>query len=235
MAQADTGNTPRFWTQLKPRKMRALTLTQVIAELRPKLSHFPGVKVFLVAPPSLRVGGHQTKSAYDFTLQGPDTAELYAQAQKLQREIEKLPGLVDVTTDLQVKNPQVNMQIDRDRAAALGLDANQIESALYSAFGPRWSSTIYAPTNQYKVLLEIQPKYQAFSDYLSKIYFKASSGQLVPLNNFASLDGRAPRAQSINHSGQFPSVTISFNAQARRSAGRRGKDGAGHRAPRSAG
>jgi HAE1 family hydrophobic/amphiphilic exporter-1 len=212
MAQADTTNTPRFWTQLKPRKMRALTLTQVINELRPKLSGFPGVRVFLVAPPSLRFGGHQTKSAYDFTLQGPDTVELYAQAQKLQREIEKLPGLIDVTTDLQVKNPQVNLDIDRDRAAALGLDANQIESALYSAFGPRWSSTIYAPTNQYKVLLEVSPKYQEFSDYLRKLYFKTPAGQLVPLSNFASLK-EAASAQSINHSGQFPSVTVSFNAK----------------------
>ena len=212
MAQADTTNTPRFWTQLKPRKMRMLSLTQVINELRPKLSGFPGVRVFLVAPPSLRFGGHQTKSAYDFTLQGPDTVELYAQAQKLQREIEKLPGLVDVTTDLQVKNPQVNLNIDRDRAAVLGLDANQIESALYSAFGPRWSSTIYAPTNQYKVLLEVSPKYQEFSDYLSKLFFKTPAGQLVPLNNFASLK-EAASAQSINHSGQFPSVTVSFNAK----------------------
>jgi HAE1 family hydrophobic/amphiphilic exporter-1 len=212
MAQADTTNTPRFWTQLKPRKQRALSLTEVINELRPKLSGFPGVRVFLVAPPSLRFGGHQTKSAYDFTLQGPDTVELYAQAQKLQREIEKLPGLIDVTTDLQVKNPQVNMNIDRDRAAALGLDANQIESALYSAFGPRWSSTIYAPTNQYKVLLEVSPKYQEFSDYLSKLFFKTPAGQLVPLNNFATLQ-EAASAQSINHSGQFPSVTVSFNAK----------------------
>jgi hydrophobic/amphiphilic exporter-1 (mainly G- bacteria), HAE1 family len=212
MAQADTTNTPRFWTQLKPRKQRALSLTEVINELRPKLSKFPGVRVFLVAPPSLRFGGHQTKSAYDFTLQGPDTVELYAQAQKLQREIEKLPGLIDVTTDLQVKNPQVNMNIDRDRAAALGLDANQIESALYSAFGPRWSSTIYAPTNQYKVLLEVSPKYQEFSDYLSKLFFKTPAGQLVPLNNFATLQ-EAASAQSINHSGQFPSVTVSFNAK----------------------
>ena len=216
MANADTTNTPRFWVQLKPRKMRALSITQVIAELRPKVSGFPGIKVFLVAPPSLRFGGHQTKSAYDFTLEGPDTDQLYAQAQKLEREIAKLPGLVDVTTDLQVKNPQVNLNIDRDRTAALGLDANQIESALYSAFGPRWSSTIYAPTNQYKVLLEVSPKYQEFSDYLNKIYFKptsgAASGQLIPLSNFATLKESAS-PQSINHSGQFPSVTISFNSK----------------------
>ncbi|MBV9771384.1 MAG: efflux RND transporter permease subunit, partial [Bryobacterales bacterium] len=212
MSNADTTNQTRFWVQLKPRKMRALALPQIIAELRPKVSIFPGVRVFLVAPPSLRIGGHQTKSAYDFTLQGPDTAELYKQAQRLEREIAKLPGLIDVTTDLQVKNPEVDLKIDRDRAAALGLDANQIESSLYSAFGPRWSSTIYAPTNQYKVLMEVQPKYQEFSDYLSKLYFKASSGQLVPLNNFASMREGAG-AQSINHSGQFPSVTISFNSK----------------------
>ncbi len=135
--------------------MRALSLTQVIAELRPKLSDSRASACSWWRRPACVFGGHQTKSAYDFTLQGPDTAELYKQAQTLEREIAKLPGLVDVTTDLQVKNPQVNLNIDRDRAAALGLDANQIESALYSAFGPRWSSTIYAPTNQYKVLMEV--------------------------------------------------------------------------------
>jgi hydrophobic/amphiphilic exporter-1 (mainly G- bacteria), HAE1 family len=210
MSNAGTTNQTRFWVQLKPRKQRALAVADVINELRPKLSHFPGVRVFLVAPPSIRVGGHMTKTAYDFTLQGPDTGELYKQALKLQREIAKIPGLVDVTTDLQVKNPQVNLKIDRDKAAVLGLDANRIESALYSAFGPRWSSTIYAPTNQYKVLTEIQPKYQAFSDYLSKIYFKSSGGQLVPLDNLAHLTENAG-PQSINHAGELPSVTISFN------------------------
>ena len=210
MSNASNSNQTRFWVQLKPRKQRDLAVTDVINELRPRLSHFPGVRVFLVAPPSIRVGGHMTKTAYDFTLQGPDTDQLYQQALKLQREVAKLPGLVDVTSDLEVKNPQVQMKIDRDKAAVLGLDANRIESALYSAFGPRWSSTIYAPTNQYKVLMEIQPKYQEFSDYLSKIYFKASQGQLVPLDNFAQLtEGAGP--QSINHSGELPSVTISFN------------------------
>jgi hydrophobic/amphiphilic exporter-1 (mainly G- bacteria), HAE1 family len=124
--------------------------------------------------------------------------------------VAKLPGLVDVTTDLQIKNPQVRLTIDRDRAAVLGLNATQIEGALYSAFGPRWSSTIYAPTNQFKVLMEIQPKYQAFSDYLSKIYFKSPNGPLVPLDNFAHLKESAG-PQSINHSGQLPSVTVSFN------------------------
>ncbi len=205
-----TATQSRVWIQLKPRKQRALALPEVINELRPKLSGFPGFRAFLTAPPSIRIGGHMTKSAYDFTVQGPDTEELYKQAAKLEKEVARLPGLLDVTTDLQIKNPQVSVAIDRDRAAVLGLNATQIEGALYSAFGPRWSSTIYAPTNQFKVLMEIQPKYQAFADYLSKIYFKSSRGDLVPLDNFAKLTSNAG-PQSINHSGQLPSVTISFN------------------------
>ena len=195
---------------LKPRRERALAVNGVINELRPKLSGFPGFRVFMTAPPSIRIGGRMSKSAYDFTVQGPDTTELYKQAINLEREIARLPKLADVTTDLQIKNPQVNVVINRDRAAVLGLNASQIENVLYSAFGPRWASTIYAPTNQFKVLMEIQPKYQAFSDYLSKIYFKASTGQLVPLDNFASLKENAG-PQSISHSGQLPSVTISFS------------------------
>ena len=213
MANADTTNTPRFWVQLKPRKMRALSLTQVIAELRPKLSGFPGVRVFLVAPPSsalrrpsdqVRLRFHAAGARHGRTLQTKRSS--WNARSRSCRAWSMSPR------DLQVKNPQVNLDIDRDRAAALGLDANQIESALYSAFGPRWSSTIYAPTNQYKVLLEVSPKYQEFSDYLSKLFFKSPSGQLVPLSNFASLHEGAS-AQSINHSGQFPSVTVSFNAK----------------------
>jgi hydrophobic/amphiphilic exporter-1 (mainly G- bacteria), HAE1 family len=203
-------NQIRINVMLKPRRQRALSASQVVSELRPKLAGIPGFRVFTTVPAAIKIGGRMSKSAYQFTVQGTDTDELYQQALKLEREITKLPGLVDVTTDLQIKNPQVNVDIDRDRAAVLGLNANQIESALYSAFGPRWSSTIYAPTNQFKVLLEIQPKYQAFSDYLNKIYFKSSNGRLVPLGNFAHLTKNAG-PQSINHSGQLPSVTISFN------------------------
>jgi len=200
----------RVWIQLKPRRQRAMALPEVINEMRPKLSGFPGFRAFLTAPPSIRIGGHMTKSAYDFTVQGNDTDELYKQAGILEREIAKLPTVLDVTTDLQIKNPQVNLSIDRDRAAALGLNATMIENSLYTAFGPRWSSTIYAPTNQFKVLLEIQPKYQAFSDYLSKLYFKSSSGNLIPLDNIVTLKENAG-PQSISHYGQLPSVTVSFN------------------------
>jgi len=205
-----SANQSRFMVTLKPRNQRALSVPQVINELRPKLSRFPGVRVFMSMPPSIRIGGRQSKSSYDFTVQSTDTDQLYAEATKLEREIARIPQLVDVTTDLQIKNPQVSFAIDRDRSAALGLNATQIENALYSAFGPRWSSTIYAPTNQYRVLMEIQPKYQAYADYLSKIYFKSPKGPLVPLDNLGALNSNVG-PQSISHSGQLPSVTISFN------------------------
>ena len=204
------GTTSQMMVQLKPRKQRKKSVNEVINDLRPQVSRFPGLRVFMTAPPAIRIGGRMGKSSYDFTVQGPDTDELYKQAAILEKEVAKLPALVDVTTDLQVRNPQVNIEIDRDRAAVLGLNATQIENVLNSAFGPRWASTIYAPTNQYRVLLEIQPKYQAFADYLSKIYFKSSNGMLVPLDNFASLKPTAG-PQSIAHSGQLPSVSISFN------------------------
>jgi hydrophobic/amphiphilic exporter-1 (mainly G- bacteria), HAE1 family len=204
------GTTSQMMVQLKPRKQRKKSVNEVINDLRPQVSRFPGLRVFMTAPPAIRIGGRMGKSSYDFTVQGPDTDELYKQAAILEKEVAKLPALVDVTTDLQVRNPQVNIEIDRDRAAVLGLNATQIENVLNSAFGPRWASTIYAPTNQYRVLLEIQPKYQAFADYLSKIYFKSSNGMLVPLDNFASLRPTAG-PQSIAHSGQLPSVSISFN------------------------
>ncbi len=203
-------NTGRMFVQLKPRRQRVLTVNQIAEKLRPKVSRFPGVRVFMTIPTAIRIGGRMSKSAYDFTLQGPETTELYREAQKLEREIARLPELQDVTTDLQIKTPRVNVDIQRDKAAALNLNAVQIEGALYSAFGPRWSSTIYAPTNQYRVLLEVLPKFQEHADYLSMLYFKSSDSHLIPLNTFAKLTTDAG-PQTINHSGQLPAVTISFN------------------------
>jgi HAE1 family hydrophobic/amphiphilic exporter-1 len=135
---------------------------------------------------------------------------LYRNAQVLEREMVKLPGLRDVTTDLQIKNPRVRLQIDRDRAAMYGLNAAQIEAALYDAYGPRWVSTIYASNAQYRVLLELLPEFQKHADYLSLLYFKPANGSLVPLDSFATLKTDAG-PQSVNHSGQLPSVTLSFN------------------------
>ncbi len=203
-------NSSRFFVQLKPRKERKLSVTEVIEELRPKVSRFPGVRVYMTAPPSIRIGGRMSRSQYQFTVQGPDTAELYQQAERLEEEMARLPAILDVNTDLQIKNPRVNVAVDRDKAAALGLNVTQIESALYSAYGPRWASTIYAPNSQYKVLLEILPKYQTQPDFLSLLYFKAQDGRLAPLGSFAKLTADAGPL-SVNHSGQLPSVTISFN------------------------
>jgi hydrophobic/amphiphilic exporter-1 (mainly G- bacteria), HAE1 family len=205
-----TSNTARLNIQLKPRRQRVATVGQVLERIRPKLLGFPGFRAFLTVPAAIRVGGRQSKSSYQFTVQGPETDQLYREAEKLEKEIAKLPSVQDVTTDLQVKSPRVNIDIDRDKAATYGLDATQIEGTLYDAFGPKWSSTIYTDTNQFRVLLELDPKYQQHADSLSKIYFKAPTGGLIPMNAVARLREDA-MPQSINHSGQLPSVTLSFN------------------------
>jgi HAE1 family hydrophobic/amphiphilic exporter-1 len=210
MANVGTGNRSFMNIILKPRRERTLTAQQVVNELRPKVSRFPGMRTFLSLPAAIRIGGRQTSSSYQVTVQSQDTETLYSEANKLKDAMNALPEVQEVATDLQIRAPRVNVVIDRDRAASYHLDAAQIENALYSAFGPRIASTIYAPNNQYRVLMEIQPKYQEHADYLSKIYFKSTSGQLVPLDVVAKLTEDA-MPQSIAHSGQLPSVTMSFN------------------------
>src|SRR5205807_9664799 len=132
----------------KPRTQRKLLVNDVIAELRPKLADFPGMRVYLQNPPTIRIGGQVTKSLYQFSMQSPDKKELYEASLSLLAEVEKIPGLQDVTSDLLIKSPQVNIKIDRDKAAAVAVNANQIENALYDAYGPRWVSTIYSSINE---------------------------------------------------------------------------------------
>ena len=211
--EASTLGGPNFGqmvVHLKPRSRRKLLVNDVIEELRPKLSGFEGMKVYLQNPPTIRIGGQVTTSLYQFSMQAPDKPELHAAAVKLQHEIEKLPDLVDVTSDLQIQTPQVNVDIDRDKAAALQVSAQQIENALYDAYGTRWVSTIYAAINEYKVLLELMPQYQADPRALSLLYFKANSGRLIPLDTLAHVTQESG-PQTINHYGQLPAVTISFN------------------------
>jgi HAE1 family hydrophobic/amphiphilic exporter-1 len=203
-------NFGRMFFHLVPRAKRQLDVNQVMAELRPKLSQFPGVRVFMQNPPTIRIGGQLTKSLYQFTMQSPDSSELYQQAPIMEREIARLPGLREVTSDLLIKNPQLNVIVDRDKAAALKLNVNQVENALYDAFGMRWVSTIYAPSNQYRVLLELLPKYQADPDTMSLLYLRSGDGKLVPLDTLATLV-KDIGPQSIAHYGQFPAVTVSFN------------------------
>jgi hydrophobic/amphiphilic exporter-1 (mainly G- bacteria), HAE1 family len=195
---------------LKPRAQRKKLVNDIIADLRPSLSTFPGMRVYVQNPPTIRIGGQVTKSLYQFSMQSPDKEELYKGAALLEREIEKLPEVEDVTSDLAVVAPQVNVNIDRDKAAALQVNADAIENAFYDAYGPRWVSTIYAAINEYKVLLELKPQYQADPHALSLLYFKSSNGPLIPLDTLAKLK-QDIGPQTINHYGQLNAVTVSFN------------------------
>jgi HAE1 family hydrophobic/amphiphilic exporter-1 len=204
-----SGNTGRLMVNTKPRRQRTSTISDIVNRLRPKVSNIPGLKVFISIPQAIRVGGRMSKSSFDYTLYGPDTQQLYTEAPKLERLMAHIPGLQEVSSDLQIKNPRVNIVLDRDRAAALQVNWLAVSGTLYDAFGPQLASTIYAPTNQYRVLLEMLPRYQRFTDGLQMIYLKSDTGQLVPLNAVAKLvEDAGP--QTIPHSGQLPSVTLSF-------------------------
>lgn len=205
-----TGNTGRFFTPLKARENRKLSAEQIIDELRPKLSQVPGIRMFMQVPPAIRIGGQLTKSLYQVTLQSPNNADLYAGANLLEEKMKQIPYAIDVNTDLMVNSPQLNVNLDREKASALGVTAEAVEEALSDAYGTRQISTIYAPTNQYRVIVEVKPKYQRNPIELSKLYVRTAAGSMVPLNTVAELkQGIGPLI--INHLGQFPSATISFN------------------------
>ena len=195
---------------LKPRDQRPMSADQDAAMLRPRLARVPGLRSFVLNPPPLSIGGLNTRSQYQFTLQDVDTDELYKYANVLQEKVRALPGFQDVTTDMQVRNPQVKLNLDRDRIAALGLTVAQVETALSNAYGMRQVSTIYAPNNQYPVIMQVAPEFQEDPSALSMLYVRAPAGSLVPLNTVASVDmGYGPL--TLNHIGQLPSVTLSFN------------------------
>ena len=203
-------NTGRVFMNLKPRSERKLSAEEIIQQFRPRLATVPGTRVFLQVPPPIRIGGMLTKSQYQFTLQSPDIKELYKYAGLLEGKMRELPGFQDVTSDLQITNPQVNVEIDRDKASVLGVTAEQVEDALYTSYGSRQISTILAPNNEYQVIMELEPKHQLDPSALSMLYIRSSSGQLVPLNAVASLT-RTVGPLTVNHLGQLPAVTLSFN------------------------
>jgi HAE1 family hydrophobic/amphiphilic exporter-1 len=213
MSTAAGGNAGRIFLRMKPRNERKSAM-EIIQELRPKLASVPGINAFPQLLPPIRIGGQLTKSQYQFTLQSPDTAELYQNEPKLENHLRSDPQLrtllQDVTSDLQIKNPQVNVDIDRDKASSLGVSAQQVEDALYSAYGQRQVSTIYAPNNAYRVITELENQYQLDPSALSMLYVRSTNGQLVPLNAVAKLT-RTVGPLTINHLGQLPAVTISFN------------------------
>jgi hydrophobic/amphiphilic exporter-1 (mainly G- bacteria), HAE1 family len=199
-----------LFIRLKPRNQRKLSADQVIEELRPKISTIPGMKVYLQNPPLIRMGGQMTRSLYQFTLQSPDFSELYELAPQLEAKVRQIPSVQDVSSDLQIKNPQVNVELNRDKAAAMGVSIFQVEDALYDAYGTRQVSTIYTPNNEYMVIMELLPKYQRDPSALSMLYINSASRQLIPLDSLASMTP-AVGPLAINHVGQLPSVTISFN------------------------
>jgi HAE1 family hydrophobic/amphiphilic exporter-1 len=207
-----SNNQGRVFFRLKNKKDRVnqMSADDIIQELRPKLSRIAGINVYLQIPPTIRIGGMLTKSAYQFTLQTPDMQELYASVPKLVDGLRKSPQLQDVNSDLQIKNPQLDVQVDRDKAYALGLTPEQVTDALYSAYGTRQVSTIYTPTNEYYVILELDPQYQATPHSLDELYIHSSSGKLVPLDTVAKLVP-ALGPLTVQHLGQLPAVTISFN------------------------
>jgi HAE1 family hydrophobic/amphiphilic exporter-1 len=190
---------------------RHISADSVVGELMPKLNVVPGIAAYVQNPPSLRVGGRSSKSFYQYTLQGPDLHEVERVAQDLEAHLRARPEFEGVTTDLQIKNPEVQVLIDRDRASELGISATQIEQTLYDAYGSSQVSTIYTPTNEYWVVMESLPQYERDESALTQLYIRSpTTGTMVPLTAIARLE-RAVGPLEINHSGQIPSVTLSFN------------------------
>jgi len=212
-------NSGRLSVDLRPKSQgRTRSVDQIMTELRPKVSQIPGVRVYMVNQPPINLGGQQgARSLYQFTLQDTDTAELYRYAPILEQKVRELPGIEDVSSDLQIKNPQVMVAMDRDKISALGLTVNQVETALYNAYGTRQVSQIYAPNNQYQVILQVAPEFQKDPAAMSMLYVRsanippgASIGPLIPLNTVATMKTDAGPL-TVSHTGQLPSVTISFN------------------------
>ncbi len=209
-------NNGRMFFRLKDPSQRKLSANQIIQELRVKFAQMPGMNVYMQNPPLIRVGGQLSKALYQYSLQDTDVKELFYWAPLLTDKLAHEPGFQDVTSDLQIAAPQVNVEIDRDKAAALGVTAQQIENGLYDAYGERQSSTIYADVAEYWVVFEVQPQFQRDPDALAQLYISSSiSGtngmpKLVPLSSVAKLT-RTVGPTSISHVGQLPAVTISFN------------------------
>jgi HAE1 family hydrophobic/amphiphilic exporter-1 len=207
-----TANNGRMFIRLKPRSERRLSADQVIQELRPKLSGIPGLQTYFQNPPLITIGGMQSKALYQYSLQDTDMKELAHWAPLLMQKMSGLPGFQDVTSDLLINNPQVTVEIDRDKASALGVTPDQIENALYDAYGQRQISTIYTDVNEYWVIMEVEPQFQRDPSALSELYIRSSNtnGDLVPIGAVAELT-RSVGPMTIAHVGQLPSVTISFN------------------------
>jgi HAE1 family hydrophobic/amphiphilic exporter-1 len=208
---AGATNSGMMFVMLKPRSERD-NIDKIMQELRPKISGIPGLRVFMLNPPSINLGGMGGRSQYQYTLTGIDKDALYSSAERMANAMENVPGFGGISSDHDQVTPSINLQIDRDRASALGVSAEQIETALGAAFGGQQISTIFGDTDQYQVVLELTENYQRDVDGLSRIYLTGTNGSLVPLNAVTTMQRNA-LAQQENHVGQLPAVTISFNLE----------------------
>jgi len=204
-----SSNQGRMFISLKPLGHR-LSANDFIAEMRRKLSAVPGMVVYMSNPPAIQIGGRVAKGQYQFTLQSADIQALYPAAQQLLDSVKTLSAVQDVSSDLQLGNPQASIEIDRERAASLGVTAQQVETALYDAYGSRQVSTIYTPNNEYWVVMELQPQYQSDLSALSLLFVRSNTGALVPLSAVSTVS-KTNGPLTVNHAGQLPAVTVSFN------------------------
>jgi HAE1 family hydrophobic/amphiphilic exporter-1 len=205
-----TSNAGRLFMCLKPTTERKLSMDGVMEEMQAKMAKVPGIRCYLQNPASLRMGGQNTKGIYQLTMQSTDFTELTRGCFLLLDKLRANQQLLDVNTDLQVKNPQANVDIDREKAYSLGISAKQIDDTLSFAYGSSQISTIYTPKDQYKVVFEVAPKFYRSPELLSALYLKSSTGKLIPLNAIAHFK-RSVAPLAVNHLGQLPSATISFN------------------------
>jgi HAE1 family hydrophobic/amphiphilic exporter-1 len=210
-AMLPSGNQGFVFSRTKPRSERTRSVDEIIDDLRPKLATVPGIMVFLQNPPPITVSGQQGFTAYQMTLMSVNLQELYEWGPKLMAKMRTIPGIVDVNApDLQITSPQVMVDIDRDRALAMGVTPQQIQNALFTSYSSREVSTIYAPANQYAVVMEVAPEYQRDANALSKLYIRSQNGNLVPLDAVTT-NRRTVGPLSVAHSGQLPAVTLNFN------------------------
>ena len=205
------GNNAFMFANMKPREQRRFSVDQIIEQLRPQVfSRIPSLLVFMQNPPPITVSGQNSQSAYQLTLQSASLGDIYEWAPKLTARMRQIPGMVDVNNDMQISSPQVMLEIDRDRAVSLGVTPQAVQDALFSAYSAREVSVIYAPANQYSVILEVLKEYQRTPEALSKLYLRSGNGSLIPLESVVRTK-RQTGPLSINHFGQLPAVTISFN------------------------
>jgi len=202
-------NSGDLYVELKPRGERP-PIGQVIQQLRREVAAVTGINVFLNPVQNLNIGARPSKSLYQYTLQAGDLQDLFRFAPLVDAAIRRLPGLQDISSDLQIRSPQAILNVDQQKAATLGLTSEQIRTTLYDSFGSRQVATIYTASNDYAVILELDPRYQENTEDLSKTFVRSTAGQLVPLSTVATVS-QAAGPLTVNHQGQLPAVTISFN------------------------